>query len=124
MSKEYITHTALNVEHQYEVVDCVPKGYRIWPIGKNMLDGYLPLCKLKDEQQIEGGMEVDTDSLKAIRMEGAQIILEAIGWGGPDTVKTMERYIKRYQNSKSMYVMRRVARYRAALPYMRSIKFE
>ena len=47
MSKEYITHTALNVEHQYEVVDCVPKGYRIWPIGKNMLDGYLPLCKLR-----------------------------------------------------------------------------
>ena len=80
--------------------------------------------QIKDEQQIEGGMEVDTDSLKAIRMEGAQIILEAIGWGGPDTVKTMERYIKRYQNSKSMYVMRRVARYRAALPYMRSIKFE
>lgn len=34
------------VTHTFELVDHVPLGYSIWNIGKNMADGYLPLCRL------------------------------------------------------------------------------
>ena len=31
---------------KFEVVDFVPAGYEIWNIGHNMIDGYLPLCRM------------------------------------------------------------------------------
>lgn len=116
---QYIT----SGKHIFEIVKSVPAGYEIWGIGKNMVDGYLPLCKLKEEQPYEGGRLVDPDTLKAIKLEGAQTVLAAI-YFGPHTVKGFERYIKRYNGSKSAYVQRRVARAKAALEIMRTIKWD
>ena len=111
--------------HVFEIVDRVPLGYIIWNIGENMLDGYLPLCRLKrpSEQPFEGGRSIETDTLKAIKIDGAQTILAAIGYG-PDTIETMEQYVKRYSTSKTPYVMRRVKRMKAALEIMRTIKWD
>jgi hypothetical protein len=101
--------------HEFELVDSVPYGYIVWNIGKNMIDGYLPLCRLAAVQPFPGGRSIETHTLKAIKTEHAQTILAAMGIG-PGTVKEMEDYIKKHPNKWG------VDRMKAALPYMREIK--
>lgn len=110
-------------QHIFEIVDYVPSGYEVWGIGKNMPDGYLPLCRLKPEQPFKGARQIEPDTLKAIKLENAQTVLSAI-YFGPKTPREFERYIKRYSKSKSAYVIRRVERARAALEIMRTIRWE
>ena len=50
---------------RFEVVNKIPAGYEIWNIGKNMVDGYIPLAEVD-------GYEVNPETLKAIRIEDAQ----------------------------------------------------
>jgi len=109
--------------HVFEIIDHVPLGYEIWNIGKNMPEGYLPLCRLKNPQPYEGCREVEADTLKAIRVEDAQTILAAVG-GGQNTVEAMEAYIKRYAKAKpNTYSYRQVQRMKNALPIMKQIKW-
>ena len=86
------------VTHTFELVDHVPLGYSIWNIGKNMADGYLPLCRLAAVQPFPGWRNIEVDTLKAIKCEGAQVILEAAGWG-PETPEQIERYIKKNEKN-------------------------
>ncbi|MCD7891633.1 MAG: hypothetical protein LUG26_07810 [Ruminococcus sp.] len=107
----------------FQIVDSVPPGYQIWNIGEHMPEGYLPLCRLKTQQPFPGCCEVETHSLKAIKIEGAEKILEAIG-GGQNTIKKMETYIKRYRNAKpGTWSYTQVQRIKAALPIMKQIKW-
>jgi hypothetical protein len=50
---------------RFEVVNKIPTGYEIWNIGKNMVDGYIPLTEVD-------GYEINPETLKAIRIEDAQ----------------------------------------------------
>lgn len=102
-------------QHEFELVDYVPHGYIVWNIGKNMIDGYLPLCRLSACQPFPGGRSIEVETLKAIKTDAAQIILAAIGIG-PGTVKEMESYIEKHPNKWG------VDRMKKALPYMRQIK--
>lgn len=105
--------------YTFEVIDHVPNGYQIWNIGKNMIDGYLPLCRL-----IGNSYNVDATALKAIKCEGAQTILAAVG-GGQNTIKQMESYIKRYKNAKAGTVsFWRKERILKALPYMKMLDWQ
>lgn len=106
-------------QNTFEIVESISKGYSIWNIGKNMIDGYLPLC----EPISEGSYYVNTKTLKAIKIEGAQTILEAIG-GGQNTTKKMEKYINRYSNSKKISTLNRVERMRKALEVMNTLKWD
>lgn len=120
MAKQTIT----SGNHTFEIVDFVPPGYQIWNIGKNMIDGYLPLCKLKTVQPFEGGKAIEPDTLKAIKIDGAGIILDAI-CGGQDTIESMEKYIRRYRNAKpGTYLYRQVLKMKKALPIMKQIKWK
>lgn len=65
----------------FEIVDFFPLGYSIWNIGKNMPDGYLPLCRLSQRQPFPGGRNIETDTLKAIKIDGAQTVLAAVDRG-------------------------------------------
>lgn len=106
-------------EHMFELVDSVPAGFEIWNIGRNMIDGYLPLCETGNH----GPYSVNPDTLKAIKIEGAQTILAAIG-GGQGTIESMERYIKRYANAKpGTWSYTQCDRMRKALPIMRKINW-
>ena len=110
-------------KHTFDVVDFIPGGFSIWNIGQNMIDGYLPLCRLKYPQPFSGARQIEADTLKAIKTEGAQKILAAIG-SGHDTIEKMENYIQRHQNAKPhtwAYVM--VQRMQEALPYMKQLKW-
>ncbi len=100
-----------NGRHEFELVDCVPHGYKVWNIGKNMIDGYLPLVQAGGYN----GCQVNTSTMRAIKTDGAQIILAAMGVG-PGTVKEMEAYIAKHPGKYG------VNRMKAALPYMRQIK--
>lgn len=108
------------VIHTFELVDHVPLGYSIWNIGANMADGYLPLCRLAAVQPFPGGRNIEPDTLKAIKCEGAQVILSAIGWG-PETADQMDRYIKKHENNPRRQL--EVNRMKKALPYLKKIKF-
>lgn len=102
-------------DREFELVDHVPFGYEVWGIGKNMIDGYLPLCRIAAVQPFPGGRSIEVDTLKAIKTDSAQIILAAMSIG-PKTVKEMERYIEKHPNKWG------VDRMKAALPFMREIK--
>lgn len=110
-----------SVSHTFELVESVPRGYLIWNIGKNMADGYLPLCRLCAVQPFRGGRNIEGDTLKAIKCEGAQVILKAAGYG-PGTLDGMERYIERNKNNpRRQYEVKKM---KAALPHMRQIKWD
>jgi hypothetical protein len=98
-------------KYTFEVINYVPYGYVIWNIGKNMIDGYLPLV------QVDGEYQVNTKTMKAIKIEGAQKIL-AVTTHGQNTIKKMETYIKRYENSKRKCTQRHVERLKEALEVM------
>ena len=55
----------------FAVVDDISPGYEIWNVSIDMPDGYLPLCRLKMFQPFEGGQEVDTKALQAIKIADA-----------------------------------------------------
>ncbi len=114
MERQTITHHG----NTFELVDKVPRGYFVWNIGKNMIDGYLPLCRLAFFQPFPGGRNIEVETLKAIKCEGAQTILAAIGWG-PETPEEMERYIEKHER-KGTHAME-VERMKKALPLMRQI---
>lgn len=108
-----ITMVAYGSEDEFELVDSVPHGYQIWNIGKNMIDGSLPLVQTGGYD----GCQVNTRTMKAIKIDGAQTILAAVGCG-PKTVKDMEAYIKKYEKTRTT----EVERMRNAIPIMRKIK--
>lgn len=101
----------------FQLVDHIFRPYFIWNIGKNMPDGYLPLCRLKQVQPWEHAMEIETDSLLALRTDGAQTILAAIG-AGPTTPEEMRRYIFLHRHSENAYEREMADKMQQALPYM------
>ena len=109
--------------HRFEVTDRVEKGYQIWNIGRNMPDGYLPLCRLKKDQPFDGGRYIESDTLKCIPMEGAQVILAAVGYGA-QTPDEMRRYIAKYRAGTSSWRRHASEKMGRALPYMDKIVWE
>lgn len=105
----------------YEIVDEVPLGYTIWNIGVNAPEGYLPFCRLSRHQRFEGGRDIEIDTLKAMKVEGAQEILAAVS-NGHRTIAEMERYIQKHRRPKTDCEQRSVALCRRAIPYMQKIK--
>lgn len=113
MEKQTITYHG----YTFEIVDRVPYGYAVWNIN-DMGNGYLPLCRLAQYQPFPGGRNIEVETLKAIKCEGAKTILEAIGWG-PETPEEMERYIEKHEQ-EGTHTME-VKRMKKALPLMRQI---
>ena len=107
----------------FEITDRVERGYMIWNIGRNMTDGYLPLCRLEKNQPFKGGRSIEKDTLKCIPVPEAQTILAAIGYG-PNTPAEMRRYIERYGNSRDGWRQRVVLKMKRALPIMEELVWE
>lgn len=105
-------------KHTFEVINHIPAGYEIWNIGKNMIDGYLPIVQVGKD-----GHSVNTQTMKAIKIDGAQTILAAVG-RGQKTIKEMETYIKRYSNAKGIATQRHVERLKKALEVMYLINWK
>lgn len=112
--------TITHKNHTYEIVDSIPYGYEIWNIGHHAPPGYLPLCKPIEP----GSYTIDPNTLKAIKFDGAEIILDAIGTG-PSNVKEMEHYIKMHHNARpGTYEYHAICRMQRALPYMKQLTWK
>ena len=83
-----------------------------------MPSGYLPICLMAPS----GEGQIQVESLKAIKTDGADVILDAVGCG-PNTLKEMELFVKKHGNSSpgSRYY-ENVQRIKKALPYLRKIR--
>lgn len=125
---KYITIKDQFGEDVFELVNEVPLGYTVWNIGcksngGHMTDGYLPLCRLKRDQPFEGGRAIEPDTLKAIKIEGADKVMKAFSLGF-NTQEKMVFYAKRFRNVKKPEIMRRVAICEAAIAVMRQLKWD
>ncbi|MBR5171861.1 MAG: hypothetical protein IKW14_00495 [Phascolarctobacterium sp.] len=108
--------TIKNGRHEFEVVESVPKHYFIWNIGKNMVDGYLPLCEWLNPEDTEN-FSINVDTLKAVKLPEAQLVLEAVP--AANTPWGMETYIKKYSEAaKGTWEYRMVERMKKALPIL------
>ena len=105
--------------YTYEVVEEVPLGYHIWNIGKQHApEGYLPFCRLSSKQPFPGGRSIEVDTLKALKCEGWDIILDAIGYG-PQNSTEMKKYIeKSRKNPNRNWICQYM---RDAIPYLEKI---
>ena len=107
----------------FELVDEVPPGHMVWNIGRHMAPGYLPLCRLLFLQPFEGARRIDPDSLKAIRIDGAEHILKATGWAGDCTVSQMEQYVKDHRDDEDECARYQAELFEKAIPVMKRIKW-
>ena len=96
--------------YEFCLVDSVPFCYQIWNIGKNMPEGYLPLVQTGGYD----GCQVNIYTMMVIKIEEAQTILAAVGYGAR-TVKDMEAYVRKHKGAE-------VDRMKRALPIMKTIK--
>ena len=79
--------------YTFRLVDHIPLGYIIWNIGKHhMPEGYLPLCRLSLFQPFPGGRNIEVETLRAMKFDGAHIILDAIGsvWNSSSKSTTLQ----------------------------------
>lgn len=109
-------------QHTFELVNEVPYGYVVWNIGENMAPGYLPLCRLCYMQPFPGCREIETATLKAVKIDGAEHIIKAVG-GGLETMEEMEQYVEKFSNSSNDFIKHWVEIYRKAIPVMKKIKW-
>lgn len=124
----YITGNKLIVSetgfptHTFELVNEFPLGYSIWHIGSShMPKGYLPLCRLSAHQLFSGGRNIEPDTLKAIKIDCAEQIMDAIS-GCEGTLEALEAYIARNKNAKpDTWEYRQVQQIEAVLPALKSI---
>lgn len=128
MSEKYITIKGQSEEYVFELVNEVPLGYTVWNIGcksngGHMTDGYLPLCRLKRDQPFEGGREIEVDTLKAIKIEGADKVMEAF-IRGINTQKKMMRYVKKFWDVNDSAIRKNVAICGAAINVMQKLNWE
>lgn len=114
---EIITHEG----YAYLLVDEIPVGYKIWNIGRHGPEGYLPLCRPAREQPFEGARTIDAGTLKAIKVDGANEIMAAFGYG-EETLDEFEQYVRRNKNSECCDIKYRVELYERAIPYMKQVK--
>lgn len=123
-----VTNTAITVKDQiseitFALVEEVPPGHMVWNIGKHMAPGYLPLCRPLLPQPFDGARRIDPDSLKAIRIDGAEHIMKAVGWAGNCTIDQMEWYVEQHCDSKDECESYQVELFRKAIPVMKQIKW-
>ena len=105
--------------HVFEIVDSIPKGYVIWNIGRNMKDGYLPLCEV-----YEGTYHIKVETLKAIKLEKAQEVLEVVGCVKNVTPEELKRYYNRYKDSKNAYTRDKANKTLNAANILSEVKFD
>lgn len=113
-----MNETLKHNDYIYTVVTEPPLGYEIWNIGDHAPEGYLPFCRLSVFQPFSGARCIEVDTLKAIKCEGAKLILAAIGFG-PQTSAEMQKYISKNKSKKNeTWICERMEK---AIPYLKAI---
>lgn len=105
----------------YEAVDRIPEGYQIWHISG--ASDFVPLCKkVWEHDGIEDTDNVDTGSLKAVRLseEDVETVMSASEYA--DTLKAMKRYVSSHkEGSYTKPVWKKIALFKRAIPVLEKI---
>ena len=112
--------TVSNGIDTFEIVDCVPKGYKIWGIGKNAPEGYIPLYRT-----VPGAdNRVDRDNLKAVPHPYAYKVLLAVS-NRYNTPEKMERFVREHIHADEYsWEYRTARRIQTALRILKDIRWE
>lgn len=102
---------------KFDIVNHWPLGYKIWNIGSNMADGYLPLCRLSANQPFDGARQIEVGTLKCIPVRQAQDILKVAHCGGD--LSEFRDYIDMY-NADAKY-QDNIKRIQDILPILENI---
>lgn len=97
-------------QHIGHIINSPPYGARIWPIGRHAPAGYVPFVYSGGYD----GCQVDTHRIYLVANNGANVIMDAIGYG-PDDIPSMEEYIKTHPGD---YFAGKMTK---ALPYMKEL---
>ena len=93
--------------YQFEVVEKILNSYHIWNVNKNLLKGYIPLIKLSSNQGFEGGRNIDTETMKAIKCEDYEEIMDNL-YIIKNVGKTEEWLEKNESNIKKQWEVNRI----------------
>ena len=106
--------------YRFQIVDECPLGYHVWNIPANSIPGYLPFCRLNSYQRFTGGRQVDTETLKAVRCDHAEEIIDAttMGYYTPQDIETA---LARVKAGKSNLLEFTIKKLKTALPYMKAL---
>lgn len=96
----------------FQLVNHISRPYFIRKMT-NMPDGYLPL----GISPCDNAARADNASLFAVRTDGAQTILAALG-AGPATPEEMRQYISIHRHSGNVWKRKAAEKMELALPYM------
>lgn len=108
-------------ENRFKIAHVIPSGYTIWNIGTKMSSGFLPICRLKQQQPFDGAREIIEESLIAIPLPEAQLILNLVSQG-INTMSKMQSYVKKFESrAKSEAVKTRIAQCKTAIEILQKI---
>lgn len=100
----------------WTVIDKVPDGWIIWPIGEQYSpEGYIPIVRPTENHSI------DRNDLRAIRSDHVKEIMAASSWAR--TPEEAEEYLNELEGKKLCFSWepRAYEEVRAGLPYMREL---
>ena len=107
------------INNEFEIVNSIPKNYVVWNIGKNMIEGYLPLCEL-----YKGTYKVNPNTLKAIKIENAQEILKIASFIKDITPQGLLKYYNKNKNSKSTYTRQKANKVLVAYNILKEVPYD
>lgn len=105
----------------FKISDTIPEGYIIWNLGEKMPTGYLPVGKPTGKILSDGTRELEKDTLVAIPISEAQLILGLVN-DSLTTIRKMSAYAHRYKyRAKSRAVKLRVLHCEIAIHALQKI---
>ena len=104
---ELFTDCEYLVYHGYtfRIVDYIPR-MEVWNI--NMKDGYIPFCRLSNEQRYAGGRQIDKNYLLAIKTPYAKQIMQVMDMAHVNSLYDLMAFLEEYlasgkRGNRSLY---------------------
>lgn len=97
---------------RYRLVDTakdLPKGYKVWNIGRNAPPGYVPFCRpARPQSPNSEGCEIDAKSLFAVPFVEADVIMDTARYGSsPDElIECLHKY--EHGRTDNAYIAKRI----------------
>lgn len=79
----------------FQVVHYLPR-MEVWNIRDDMIEGYIPFCRLSSDQRFPGGRQVDTNYLLAVKTPYAREIMHAVSLTGEHQIESLVRFLEDY----------------------------
>ena len=99
--------------HKFEIVDYIPRGYKIWNIPTEDMNGYLPLYQDHPTKE----HYVNSETLMAIKTDGVKELVRSASCGARTKKDMMKKIAQLEKRKKTLSNQRDLELIRAALVY-------